>query len=114
MVRTEAMQEVREGRWDKAGGKSEIERERETVVMMGWEALHKQQQQTVMSCDWEITSLFYFIHFIFIYICIYILLFRVVFFVAFSGAVPGWNVVIDWTQGETSISTTIENRHLFS
>lgn len=43
-VRTEAMQEVREGRWDKAGGKSEMIRE-ETVVMMGWEALHKQQQQ---------------------------------------------------------------------
>ena len=27
MVRTEAMQEVREGRWDKAGGKSEIEKD---------------------------------------------------------------------------------------
>ena len=34
MVRTEAMQEVREGRWDKAGRKSEIK-----TVMMGWEAL---------------------------------------------------------------------------
>ena len=27
MVRTEAMQEVREGRWDKAGRKSEIEKD---------------------------------------------------------------------------------------
>lgn len=27
MARTEAMQEVREGRWDKAGGKSEIEKD---------------------------------------------------------------------------------------
>lgn len=66
MVRTEAMQEVREGRWDKAGRKSEIEKDGDDGMGGSNNSSNSSQsgrQSHRLVTGSEITNLYYFILF---------------------------------------------------